>query len=164
MGIKHIKEFCGVLESSRSNISMHTNHLGNLLKCRFWCSRCRVRLEILHFFLSFFLFFKDFYNLLLERGEARERNTDVREKHQSVASSTCPDWGPNLQPRYVPWPGIELVIFCFVGVCSSQLSHTGQRAILNSYRVPKGWSFCLSPNHSLISQETENKTEALKKI
>ena len=48
-------------------------------------------------FLSFFTY------LFLERGEGREkereRNSDVREKHQSAASGTHPDWGPR--------PGIE---------------------------------------------------------
>ena len=35
----------------------------------------------------------------------------LREKHQSVASRMHPNWGPHLQPRYVPWLGIELVTF-----------------------------------------------------
>ena len=41
----------------------------------------------------------------LEGGHGREgeweRNIDVREKHQSVASCLHPDWGQNLQPRRV---------------------------------------------------------------
>ena len=49
-------------------------------------------------FLRFYLF--------LEIGEAglkeRERNIDVREEHQSVASRTSPDRGPNLKPSHVP--------------------------------------------------------------
>ena len=64
-------------------------------------------------FLIFKNVFKRFY-LFLERGEGREkdreRNIDVREIHQSVASRTppsgdlahnpgmCPDWEWNLQP------------------------------------------------------------------
>ena len=40
-------------------------------------------------------FFKDFYSLILGRWERRdkerERNIDVREKHESVASHMCPD-------------------------------------------------------------------------
>ena len=51
--------------------------------------------------------FKDFIYLFFERGEGRERkregNISVREKHQSVASCTRPNLGPNLQPRLVPW-------------------------------------------------------------
>ena len=39
-----------------------------------------------------------------ERRRERERKTDVdvREKHLSVASHTCPDQGLNLKPRHVP--------------------------------------------------------------
>ena len=37
-----------------------------------------------------------------EREKEGERNIDVREKHQSVASCMRPDQGSNPQPRYVP--------------------------------------------------------------
>ena len=33
------------------------------------------------------------------------------EKHQLVASHTYPNWGSNLQPRYMPWPGIQPCTF-----------------------------------------------------
>ena len=36
-----------------------------------------------------------------ERERERERNTEVREKHGTVASHTHPDWGLNPQPKYV---------------------------------------------------------------
>ena len=36
-----------------------------------------------------------------EREEGRERNIDVREEHQLVASPMCPNEILNLQPRYV---------------------------------------------------------------
>ena len=42
-----------------------------------------------------------------EREEGRERNIDVREKHQLVASHIYNDQGLNLQPRYVPQLGTE---------------------------------------------------------
>ena len=49
---------------------------------------------------------KDFIYLFLERREGREkkreRNIDVREKHQLVVSHTCPNSGPNPQLRQVP--------------------------------------------------------------
>ena len=55
-------------------------------------------LRIHHFYLFICLFVYLFNNihpkihlLILERGEGGERETDVREKHQWVASSTCPD-------------------------------------------------------------------------
>ena len=50
------------------------------------------------------------YLLILDRekrGE-REKNIDVKEKHQSVVSFTR-ELDP--QPRYVPWPGIKLANF-----------------------------------------------------
>ena len=44
--------------------------------------------------------------LFLERGEGkekeRERNIDVKEKHQLVSSHTGPYWGLNPQPRHEP--------------------------------------------------------------
>ena len=36
------------------------------------------------------------------RERERERNIDVREKQQWVASYMCSNQGLNLQPRYVP--------------------------------------------------------------
>ena len=37
-------------------------------------------------------------------GREREKKRDsyVREKHRSVVSCTHPEWGSNLQPKYVP--------------------------------------------------------------
>ena len=52
---------------------------------------------------------KGIFSLFLDREEGRERSIKMREKHQLVAFYTCPDWGLNLQPRYVPWQGIEPV-------------------------------------------------------
>ena len=57
--------------------------------------------------------------MILETEEGREkeraRNINAREKYRSVASCMCPDWGLNLQPRHVPWPGIEPVTLWFAG-------------------------------------------------
>ena len=58
-----------------------------------------------------------------ERKRKGERNIDVRKKHQSLASHTRPVWGSNLQPRYVPWPGIEPSTIHCTRWCSNQLSH-----------------------------------------
>ena len=56
------------------------------------------------------IFFRDYLFIYLfilkieevggERG--KERNINVREKHQFVASCMHPDWGLNPKPRYVP--------------------------------------------------------------
>ena len=66
------------------------------------------------------VFFKILFIYFLREGregKERERNVDIWEKHRSVASCTCPNQGPGPQPRYVPWSGIELVTFCFLGWC-----------------------------------------------
>ena len=59
---------------------------------------------------TFLCFLKGFIYLLLERGEGRERNINVQEIHQSVAShmppagdlarspGMCPDWESNQRP------------------------------------------------------------------
>ena len=64
--------------------------------------------------LSNSLFFKCIY-LLLGGGEGRERNINVQEKYQLVASWTSPIWEPGLQPRHVPWLGIEPATFWAAG-------------------------------------------------
>ena len=67
--------------------------------------------------------------LVLERGRERERNIDVKEKHQLIASHMCPDWGLNLQPRYVPWPRNKPMTFWYMKRCSSQLSHPARTSL-----------------------------------
>ena len=51
------------------------------------------------------------------REKESERNINVRRKHRWVASCMRPDWGPNPQPRRVPWPGTELEAFQFARPC-----------------------------------------------
>lgn len=67
-------------------------------------------------------FFKFSPRICFEReraaGREGEKNIDVREKHQSVAFHTYPNWGSNPQCSYVPWPGIKLSTF----QCSGQHS------------------------------------------
>ena len=59
-------------------------------------------------------FFKDF-NLFLDKGKGRKRGRET--------SMGCllhiPNWGPSLQPRHVPWLGIEPATFQFTGRCSN---------------------------------------------
>ena len=80
------------------------------------------------FFLSFFLTQRYFFHCFLDREESKVRKTsDVKEKHWLVASHTHPDHGPNLQPRHVPWLGIEPATFGYsYWWHTNQLSHTGQ--------------------------------------
>ena len=61
-----------------------------------------------------------FFYLFLDRGREGEIE---REKHQSVASCMCPDWGLNAQPRHVPQLRMEPSL-CWR--TPSQLSHTRQ--------------------------------------
>ena len=61
--------------------------------------------------------------LILDRGEGREREKDVREKHWSVGSGMPLTGGPNLQPGLVPWLGMEPLTFWFMGWCSDQQCH-----------------------------------------
>ena len=48
---------------------------------------------------------------LREKGEreGKEKETSMWEKHRLIASCTCPDWGSNPQPRYVPLLGSKLM-------------------------------------------------------
>ena len=53
------------------------------------------------------------------REKERERNINVREKHQLVAFCMhAPNPGPGLLPRRVPWPGTEPVALWSAGRCS----------------------------------------------
>ena len=51
-------------------------------------------------------------------GEREGEKHDVQEKQRSVAPLMPPNWGPGLQPRHVPSPGIELATFWSTGQCS----------------------------------------------
>ena len=81
--------------------------------------------------MIFFFFFeslpKDVLLLIFrERGREgeRERETSVQERNiLLVAFCMCPNWGLNLPPRYVLWPGIEPTTFWHMGRCFNQLSH-----------------------------------------
>ena len=68
-------------------------------------------------FLMLSFVFLRFY-LFLERGEGRERK---RGKHWCMRDRLtgcllhAPNWGPDPQPRHVPWPGTELSPFLLSG-------------------------------------------------
>ena len=78
-----------------------------------------------------------------EKETDRDRDADLRERHQSVASHTCPDRGLNPQPRYMPWPGIEPTTFQFMGWCTNQLSRPHWPGhgwlFLYNYDIMKFW-------------------------
>ena len=54
---------------------------------------------------------------LLIKDRRREKE---REKHQLIASHTCPKGGPNPQPRHVLWQGIKEATFWFAGRCPTK--------------------------------------------
>ena len=60
-----------------------------------------------------------FFFFSREKGGGREGEKE-QEKHLLAASRMCPDWGLNPQPRHLPWPGIELATFHFVGWCPTK--------------------------------------------
>ena len=78
----------------------------------------------------------------LERGEGREkekeRNINVREIHQSVASHTCPAGGPSCDPGR--WPDWELNWQPFgsqAGAQSSEPYQPGLKYIYNERKTNK---------------------------
>ena len=89
----------------------------------------------------------------------RLRDWEVEiEKHQLAASYTCPDWGSNPQPRYVPWLGIKPAAFWCLGLCSNHLS-PGQGTNACAFRVigeegQKGQArkclFLEAPQHEVV--------------
>ena len=72
---------------------------------------------------SFFLFHLFKVNLIIFREMGREGGKKG-EKHHCVRDTSAswllhtPSWGPDLQPRHVPWLGIEPATLWFVGWCS----------------------------------------------
>ena len=57
---------------------------------------------------QYFYFFKDFIYLFLAGKGGRKRG---RETSVCGCLSRAPSWGPDPQPRHVPWLGIELATF-----------------------------------------------------
>ena len=65
--------------------------------------------------LTFIYFCKDFIYFIFREGEEREKG---RETSMCGCLSRAPNQGPGLQPRHVPWLGIEPMTLWFAGVCS----------------------------------------------
>ena len=57
---------------------------------------------------------KDMFTDFRERRRERERNTDVRKKHPSVASYMYPDQGSNPQPAKPPGQGSMILFLNYV--------------------------------------------------
>ena len=74
-------------------------------------------LFILKYFTYLFLYSPEDILINFPEREREGRETMMWERNMDQLP---------LQPRYVPWPGIEPAIPRFMGWCSNQLSHTGQ--------------------------------------
>ena len=81
----------------------------------------KIQITIINLFLKYLFIY-------LERGEGREkRRRDTLMWERIIDQLPLTPWPePNLQPRNMPQPGVEPVIICSTGQCSSQLSHTSQ--------------------------------------
>ena len=112
--------------------SLACPHCSSPVFCFFlWITLGLLTLYLLNFFIS-------------ERREGRETdgetNIDVWEKHQLVASCTCPNWGPGPhQLRHVSWPEIRPATFRCVGQCPTHWASPVQAGLLNLDPMPKRW-------------------------
>ena len=79
-------------------------------------------------FFSFFFFFLDFIYLFSERGKGRRKRG--RETSLYGCLSHASHWTSGLQPRHVPWLGIEPATFGSHPVLSP-LSYTSQGSYLS---------------------------------
>ena len=59
----------------------------------------------------------------LERGEGREKDRERNINECVVVSHMPPHWGPGLQPRFVPRPGIQPANLWFAGYTQSTEPH-----------------------------------------
>ena len=94
-------------------------------------SKLVVSYFIIHFGLGMHcqntcLFLKKDY-LFLERGKGKERERNIM--CGCLSHTRC--WGPGLQPRHVPWLGIELPLFgSQAGAQSTELPQPGLEQLL----------------------------------
>ena len=95
--------------------------------------------------VPFFFFYPHLRTCLLN-SERRERRKRERKKHQAVASHAHPNQGPNLQPRHVPWLGIEPATFCFARQCPTH------------WATPARAHFCLHISLLQNTGETPERT------
>ena len=101
-----------VLNSDMVNINRHNSLHKNSLGC---------------------LFFRDFIYLFLERGEGREKE---REISMCGCLSCGPHSGLGLQPRHVPWLGIEPATLWFAAHAqSAELRQPGLGSLMMSLSV-----------------------------
>ena len=89
-------------------------HLPSNSYCKWFCGVCQIAINQQCMFVQkTYNFLKRFYLFIFrERKGGRKRG---REPSICGCLLCVPYWGPGLQPRHVPWLGMELVTFCFAG-------------------------------------------------
>ena len=82
-------------------------------------------------------FNKRFYLFIFREkgGRKRGRETAMWERNIDWLPPACPNQGPGLQPRHVPWLGIEPVTFLFAGCCSIHWATAARAVCLNKFLV-----------------------------
>ena len=90
-----------------------------------------------------------FLNLFLDRGEGKEKHINV------LLLFVHPYWTPGLQPRHVPWLGIEPVTLMVRRPALNPLSHTsqGSRGFLKSSHFPLQTSLFGTSQSSVLTFE-----------
>ena len=92
----------------------------------------RLSLPLLLFFVRFYLF------IFRERGRDRERG---REISMCGCLSCALHWGPDLQPRLVPWLGIRLVTLWFTDPHSIHWA-TAAKVNLMNFNISIQYKMC----------------------
>ena len=128
--------FLGAQWQTLLELTVHILSLGSFL-IFFFCAASLSKSVILfiNFSLSFlFYFFKDFIYLFLGRGEGKEKE---KERNITVWLPLSLLLGPGLQPRHVPWLGIEPVTLWFSGCIQSTEPHQPGLFLLSKPFFPR---------------------------
>ena len=72
----------------------------------------------------------------------RERKGECEGEISIGCLSHVPKWGPGLQHRHVPWPGIESVAFRFAGLCSTHRTTLIRADVLHIDYTIRVWMPC----------------------
>ena len=113
-----------IRENNTNNLKLIHLFLWNSISQ--WCVKFRCLT------LFFFNFLKDFIYLFPERGGRKKG----RETSVCGCLSRAPNWGAGLQPRHMPWLGIEPVTLWFAGQRSVHWA-TPARAQIHNFNLCK---------------------------
>ena len=117
-------------------------------------NKCHIDTIIIIFIFNIRTILKYFLNILFiyfrEGKGGRKRG---RETSMCGCLSCVPRWGPGLQPRHVPWLGIELVPLWFAGQSSIHWA-TAARAIHTIIKVSCVYDFYLVKSKKKIPRQS----------